>query len=61
MEVDTVGGLLIARVKLPPEIGAEAQVNDATLRVEALDGLAIQKVSIRYTPDTAATDDTESE
>lgn len=56
VDVDTVGGLLITQITLPPTVGAETQINEATLRVEALDGLTIQKVSIHYTPGTEAQD-----
>ena len=61
LDVDTVGGLLIARVNLPPKIGDEVQVNEATVRIEALEGLTIQKVSILYDPpDTATSEETET-
>jgi CBS domain containing-hemolysin-like protein len=50
-DVDTVGGLLIAHISLPPKIGAKTIINRATLQVEALDGLTIQQVSIRYEPE----------
>ncbi|MBZ0295719.1 MAG: hemolysin family protein [Anaerolineae bacterium] len=49
-DVETVGGILIGRIDLPPEIGAETTVNDATLRVEAANGMVIAKVSIHYPP-----------
>ena len=49
-DIDTVAGILIARIDLPPQIGEETKVNDVTLKVEAVSGLTIEKVSIHYTP-----------
>jgi CBS domain containing-hemolysin-like protein len=56
-DVETVAGVLIARIDLPPQVGAKITVNDVTLQVEEASGLTIEKVSIRYSP----TDTTQAE
>ncbi|MCL7454756.1 MAG: hemolysin family protein [Anaerolineae bacterium] len=47
-DVHTVGGLVMAALGRRPEVGDQVVLGDATLRVEALDGLSITHVSIRY-------------
>lgn len=47
--VETVGGLLIAKLGRPPQIGDEVIYNDlVTLRVLAVDGRAVARVSVEY-------------
>lgn len=49
-DVESIGGLLLARLPLPPPVGASIEVNGVTLRVEAVDGMTIEKASVRYNP-----------
>jgi CBS domain containing-hemolysin-like protein len=53
-DVETVAGILITRIDLPPQIGTKITVNNVTLQVEVASGLTIEKVSIRYIPPEAA-------
>ncbi len=46
--VQTIGGLVLAEVGLPPEVGDEARFGDVTIRVEAVDGMAIRRVSLFF-------------
>ncbi len=56
----SVGGLLLAHVELPPRRGAAVQLGGATLRIEEVDGMTIDRVSVHYDPSeeapTASTD-----
>ncbi|MCB9452726.1 MAG: HlyC/CorC family transporter [Anaerolineaceae bacterium] len=49
-EVDTVGGLMVANLPLPPQIGGKVTINNITFRAEAVDGLRVERVSVRYEP-----------
>lgn len=49
-DVETIGGLMISRVDLPPSQGDEIHINGITLRIEQVDGLAIERVSIQFPP-----------
>ena len=51
-DVQTVGGLVWAALGRRPEVGNEVAAGAATLRVEAMDGLAITEVSIFFPPET---------
>ncbi len=59
-DVDSIGGLMLANVNLPPHQGDEVVINNIRLRVEAVKGLAIERVSLHYDPDdgSSATDTT---
>ena len=48
--VQTIGGLVMTEIGFPPEVGRELRLGQATVRVEAVDGMAIRKVSIRFKP-----------
>lgn len=48
--VDTIGGLLLSHVNLPPVKGDSAEINGITLQAEEVKGLAIERVSVRWTP-----------
>lgn len=48
--VRTIGGLVMTEIGSPPEAGQEVSLGEATIRVEAVDGMAIRKVSIRFKP-----------
>ena len=50
-EVQTVGGLVWDRLGRRPHTGDEVQLGDVTLRVEAMDGLAVARVSVRFPPE----------
>jgi CBS domain containing-hemolysin-like protein len=57
-DVDTIGGLMVANMPLPLHVGEELTVNDVKFRVEAIDGLTVERVAVFYnadadTPDTA--------
>ncbi len=49
-DVHTVGGLVWAKLERRPQVGDEVAAGQATLRVEAVEGLTVTKVSIRYPP-----------
>jgi CBS domain containing-hemolysin-like protein len=48
--VQTIGGLVMSEIGSPPEVGQELRIDQAIVRVEAMDGMAIRKVSIHFTP-----------
>lgn len=50
-EVDTIGGLMMSKLNLPPSVGEELTLNGVTLRIEEVDGLATERVSIHFSPD----------
>ncbi len=47
-DVHTVGGLVLAELGRRPLVGDEVRVGNVAFRVEAVDGLTIRRVSIRY-------------
>ncbi|MGC9336405.1 MAG: hemolysin family protein [Anaerolineae bacterium] len=47
-DVHTFGGLVMAALGCRPEIGDQVVLGDTTLSIEALDGLSIIRVSVRY-------------
>ncbi len=49
-DVQTIGGLTLAGLDLPPQEGDELVLGDVRVRVEAVDGLTIKRVSIRFPP-----------
>jgi len=51
-DVQTVGGLVWAQLGRRPEVGDEVTIGEVTLRVEAMAGLAITRVSILFSPET---------
>lgn len=51
-DVETVGGLVLAELKRPPEAGDEVRLDGARYVVEAVDGLLIRRLSI-YLPTEA--------
>lgn len=50
-EIDTLGGLMMSRLSLPLSVGDELRLNGVTLRVEEVDGLAIERISIHFSPE----------
>jgi CBS domain containing-hemolysin-like protein len=49
-DVQTVGGLVWAELGRRPEIGDEIDIGEVTLRVEAMAGLAVARVSLFFAP-----------
>lgn len=49
-EVDTIGGLMVANLPLPPQEGGEVIINHIIFRAETVDGLRVERVSVRYEP-----------
>lgn len=45
---DSVGGLILARVDLPPRRGDSVELDGVTLRIEDLEGLTIERVAVLY-------------
>lgn len=54
LDVQTVGGLVMAELGRPPSIGDQMTLGDVTLRVEAMERLAVRRVSIRFPPPSSA-------
>lgn len=50
LRVKTIGGLVMSELGSAPEVGQELRIGEATVRVETVEGRAIRKVSIRFTP-----------
>jgi CBS domain containing-hemolysin-like protein len=50
-DVQTIGGLVWAELGRRPEVGDTVTIGDATLRVEAMSGLAISQVALQYPPE----------
>ena len=48
---DSIGGLVLANVDLPPGRGDTVTLGDVTLRIEELDGMTIEAVSVLYPPE----------
>ena len=51
-DVQTVGGLVRAQLGQRPKIGDEVEIGQVTIRVEAMDGLAVAQVSLSFSPGT---------
>lgn len=49
-DVQTVGGLVMAELGRPPSTGDQVALGDVTLCVEAVERLAVTRVSIRFPP-----------
>jgi CBS domain containing-hemolysin-like protein len=47
-DVDTVGGLMMAHLPLPPQAGGEVTINGVTFRAEQVNGMRVERVSVRY-------------
>jgi CBS domain containing-hemolysin-like protein len=46
--VDTIGGLMVANLPLPPQVGGEVTIQGITFRAELVDGLTIERVAIHF-------------
>ncbi len=53
-DIETIGGLVLAELSRPPQVGDEVTVNDVTYHVDAVEGLAIATLTIRFTPPAEA-------
>lgn len=49
-DVETIGGLVLAELNRPPKQGDKAVLNNASFHVEAVEGLAIKRLAIRFDP-----------
>jgi CBS domain containing-hemolysin-like protein len=49
-EVYTIGGLVMAELGHAGTVGEEVEVGEARIRVEAIHGRSIRRVSVRFTP-----------
>jgi len=48
---DSIGGLMLANVELPPRRGDTVELDDVVLRIEDVEGMTVECVSIVYAPD----------
>lgn len=49
--IDSIGGLMLAHVDLPPRRGYTVEINDVVLRIEDVDGMTVESVAILYPPE----------
>lgn len=47
---DTLSGLVFSELGRPPEVGDEVVINETTIRIEALEDLGVQEVSLQLPP-----------
>ncbi len=52
--VDTIGGLMVANMPLPPQEGGEVVIQGVTFRADAVDGLTVEQVTVYYAVDADA-------
>jgi len=50
VEADTLGGLVFSELGRPPEEGDEIVIGDTKIRVEAMEDLGVQEVSLKLPP-----------
>lgn len=50
-EVDTIGGLMVSHMPLPPQVGGEIIVDGIRFRAEEVDGLAVEQVAVFFEPE----------
>lgn len=53
-DIDTIGGLMMSRLDLPVSKGDELRINAIALRVEEVDGMAVERVSLHFPPEENA-------
>lgn len=51
VEIETIGGLMLSQLNLPTSVGDTLTLNDVTLRIEEVNGLTIERVSVHFAPD----------
>ncbi len=52
----SIGGLMLAHVDLPPKRGDTVTAGDVVLRIEDLQGMTVERVTILYPPESQETD-----
>lgn len=52
---DSIGGLMLAHVDLPPRRGYTVEINDVVLRIEDVEGMTVKSVAILYPPEKSRT------
>jgi CBS domain containing-hemolysin-like protein len=52
--VDTIGGLMVANMPLPPQQGGEITIQNVTFRAELVDGLTVERVAVYFAVDKDA-------
>lgn len=57
-DVETVGGLIITELGRPPQIGDKLTINSVHFTVLSIDGLAVSRVRIDYSPAEQLSDET---
>jgi len=57
-DVETVGGLIITDLGRPPQIGDKLTINNVHFTVLSIDGLAVSRVRIDYSPTEQQTEET---
>ncbi len=53
--IDSIGGLMLAHVDLPPHRGYTVEINDVVLRIEDVNGMTVESVAILYPPEKSRT------
>ncbi len=46
--IDTIGGLLVANMPLPPQLGASVEIKGVQFKAEAVNGLAVEEVGVYF-------------
>jgi CBS domain containing-hemolysin-like protein len=46
--IDTVGGLMVANLPLPPKQGGEVTINGVIFRAEQVNGLSVEQVTVHF-------------
>lgn len=49
-DVESIGGLMLTMIDLPPVVGEEVELDGLRLRVEEVNGISVERVAILYTP-----------
>ena len=50
-DADSVSGMMLANVELPPRRGDTAEFDGVVLRIEEVQGMTVESVSVLYSPD----------
>lgn len=60
-DVDSVGGLVITHLNLPPNVGDETEIDGVRFKVEEVNGLAVERLSIYYPLRETSTEEGDTE
>lgn len=60
-DVDSVGGLVITHLNLPPNAGDETEIDGVRFKVEEVNGLAVERLSIYYPLRETSTEEGDAE